>query len=234
MGIIDKNFHPSPVDIEAGQTILLDKPLRWTSFQAVKKVKYLTHAKKIGHAGTLDPLATGLLILCTGKATKMIETIQNAPKEYIGEIVLGKTTPSYDLETAFNAEFPTNHISKELIHETAKTFQGEVWQSPPLFSAIKIDGKRGYELARKGIEKEVMPRKILIEFFEITNILMPSVFFRLRCSKGTYVRSLAHDFGKALHSGAYLASLRRTKIGDFLVENALTIDELTTIFRYNK
>ncbi|HLO74205.1 MAG TPA: tRNA pseudouridine(55) synthase TruB [Flavobacterium sp.] len=216
-------------DFLEGKVILIDKPLTWSSFQAVNKLKYILKRKydlpkkfKIGHAGTLDPLATGLLIICTGKFTKKITEIQAQTKEYIGTIVLGATTPSYDLETEVNATFPTVHISEALILETTKQFLGEIDQKPPVFSAIKKDGKRLYEHARAGEEVEIQARKTTIYEFEITRIQLPEVDFRVKCSKGTYIRSLAYDFGLALQSGGYLSMLRRTKIGDYDVKNAVS------------
>lgn len=214
-------------EIKEGQVLLIDKPLEWTSFQVVNKIRWHIRKKfnikkiKVGHAGTLDPLASGLLILCTGKFTKRIETYQGQVKEYTGEITLGATTPSYDMETEVNETFPTEHITSELIHETTKQFIGEIDQKPPIFSALRKDGKRLYELAREGKETEIKARKIQILEFEITKIVEKKVQFRVVCSKGTYIRSLAYDFGKALDSGGYLSALRRTKIGDFNVENAL-------------
>ena len=211
-----------------GQILLVDKPLTWSSFQAVNKIKYAIKRKfpalrkiKIGHAGTLDPLATGLLIICTGKFTKKITEIQSQEKEYIGTIKLGETTPSYDLETEVNATFSTEHITKTLIFETTKQFLGEIDQKPPVFSAIKRNGKRLYEHARAGEEVEIQYRKTTIYEFEINRIELPEVDFRVTCSKGTYIRSLAYDFGLALHSGGHLTALRRTKIGKYSVENAL-------------
>ena len=219
-------------DYQNGQIILIDKPLQWTSFQAVNKMKYALINKaglpkkfKIGHAGTLDPLATGLLIVCTGKFTKRITEIQAQAKEYTGTIVLGATTPSYDLETEVDATFPTEHISEALIMETTKQFIGEIDQKPPVFSAIKKDGKRLYEHARAGEEVEIQSRKTTIHEFEITRIQLPEVDFRVTCSKGTYIRSLAFDFGLALQSGGHLSALRRTKIGDYSVENGVTPDD---------
>ena len=216
-------------DFLEGQILLIDKPLTWSSFQAVNKLKYVLKRKydlpkkfKIGHAGTLDPLATGLLIICTGKFTKKITEIQAQAKEYTGTIVLGATTPSYDLETEVDATFPTEHITETLILETTKQFLGEIDQKPPVFSAIKKDGKRLYEHARAGEEVEIASRKTTIFEFEITRIALPEVDFRVQCSKGTYIRSLAFDFGKALQSGGYLSVLRRTKIGDYSVENGIT------------
>ena len=217
----------SPENYTEGQVLLIDKPLKWSSFQAVNKLKYTLINKiglpkkfKIGHAGTLDPLATGLLIVCTGKFTKRISEIQNQAKEYTGTIFLGATTPSYDLETEVDATFPTDHITEELIHETVKQFLGEIDQVPPVFSAIKKDGKRLYEHARAGEEVEIASRKTTIYEFEITRIELPEIDFRVACSKGTYIRSLAFDFGRAMQSGSHLTALRRTKIGAYSVENA--------------
>lgn len=218
-------------DFKNGQFILIDKPLDWTSFQVVNKLRWAIKKKfglkkiKVGHAGTLDPLATGLLIVCTGKFTKKIETYQAQVKEYTGEIILGATTPSYDLETEIDNRFPTDHITEDLIHKTTKKFIGEINQKPPIFSAIKKDGKRLYELAREGKQTEIKSRKVTISAFEITKVNLPKVEFKVVCSKGTYIRSLAHDFGEALNSGAHLLSLRRTKIGDFNVKDAKSIDD---------
>ena len=214
-----------------GQVLLIDKPLTWTSFQVVNKIRWEIRQRfnikkiKVGHAGTLDPLATGLLILCTGKFTKKIDQYQAKVKEYTGEITLGGTTPSYDLESEVNAEFPTGHITEEMIHEATQEFVGEIDQKPPIFSALKKDGKRMYELARAGEEIEVTARKISISEFEITKIDFPKVQFRVVCSKGTYIRSLAYDFGLALKSGAHLSALRRTKIGEFLVDKAYSLED---------
>lgn len=216
-------------DFLEGEVILIDKPLTWSSFQAVNKLKYILKRKydlpkkfKIGHAGTLDPLATGLLIICTGKFTKKITEIQAQVKEYTGTIVLGATTPSYDLETEVDATFPTNHITEAIILETTNQFLGEIDQKPPVFSAIKKDGKRLYEHARAGEQVEIQSRKTTIYEFEITRVQFPEVDFRVKCSKGTYIRSLAYDFGLALQSGGHLSKLRRTKIGDYNVENAVS------------
>ena len=217
-------------DFKNGQVLLIDKPLEWTSFQAVNKLRW--HIKqrfkikkiKVGHAGTLDPLATGLLIICTGKQTKEIHTYQGQEKEYTGTFTVGATTPSYDLETEIDETYSTEHITEELLKETTKQFIGEIQQKPPIFSAIKKDGKRLYELARKGETTEIQARTVTITEFEITNINFPKVDFRVVCSKGTYIRSLAYDFGKALNSGAHLSTLRRTKIGDFSVDNATSIE----------
>jgi len=219
-------------DFLEGQILLIDKPLTWSSFQAVNKLKYTLIRKynlpkkfKIGHAGTLDPLATGLLIICTGKFTKKITEIQAQAKEYTGTITVGATTPSYDLETEIDATFPTDHISEALILETTKQFLGEIDQKPPVFSAIKKDGKRLYEHARAGEEVEIATRKTTIYEFEITRIALPEIDFRVKCSKGTYIRSLAYDFGIALNSGGHLTALRRTKIGDYSVENGISPEE---------
>ena len=213
-------------DFLNGQILLIDKPIEWSSFQAVNALKWAIRKKfslkkiKIGHAGTLDPLATGLLIICTGKFTKKIPELQGQVKEYTGTFTLGATTPSYDLETEVNGNFPIDHITDASIKDATTQFLGEIDQVPPIFSALKKDGKRLYELAREGKEVEIKSRKIEISEFEITRIDLPEVDFRVVCSKGTYIRSLAHDFGKALGSGAYLSELRRTKIGDFNVNNA--------------
>ena len=218
-------------DYQAGQVLLIDKPLNWTSFQVVNKLRWEIRQAfnikkiKVGHAGTLDPLATGLLIICTGKMTKQIDTFQGQIKEYTGTIVLGGTTPSFDLETEVNETFSTKHITEDLIHETTKQFIGEIDQFPPIFSALKKDGKRLYEYARAGEAVEVKSRKITIKSFEITKIDSNLVDFRVICSKGTYIRSLANDFGKALHSGGHLSVLRRTKIGDFHVDKTLSIED---------
>jgi tRNA pseudouridine55 synthase len=219
-------------DYQNGQVLLIDKPLNWTSFQAVNKIKYglinkvgLPKKFKIGHAGTLDPLASGLLLICTGKFTKKISELQGQAKEYTGTFFIGATTPSYDLETEIDETFPISHIDNELIHETVKQFLGEINQKPPIYSAIKKDGVRLYEHARAGEVIEIEFRKTTIHEFEITRIALPEIDFRVVCSKGTYIRSLAFDFGKALNSGAHLTSLRRTKIGDYLIENAIDVIE---------
>lgn len=214
-------------DFKSGQILLIDKPLTWSSFQAVNKVRWVIKKAfnikkiKVGHAGTLDPLATGLLVICTGKFTKRLQEFQGQIKEYTGEITLGGTTPSYDLETEVNETYPIDHISEELVHKATQQFIGTIEQYPPVFSAIKKDGKRLYEYARKEQEVVIESRQITIDEFEITKIDFPKLEFRVVCSKGTYIRSLAHDFGKALHSGAHLSKLRRTKIGDFSAANAI-------------
>lgn len=215
-------------DFKNGQVLLIDKPLTWTSFQAVNKLRWEIRQAfnikkiKVGHAGTLDPLATGLLIICTGKMTKQINTFQGQDKEYTGTFVLGSTTPSYDLETEIDHTFPTEHITEASIQKATEQFIGAIEQYPPIFSALKKDGKRLYEYAREGKDVEITSRKVHISEFEITNIDNDNIEFRVVCSKGTYIRSLAHDFGKALNCGAHLSVLRRTKIGDFDVKNAVT------------
>jgi tRNA pseudouridine55 synthase len=217
-------------DYQNGQFLLIDKPLNWTSFQVVNKLRWEIRQRysikkiKVGHAGTLDPLATGLLILCTGKFTKKIETYQAQEKEYTGTITVGGTTPSYDLETVIDEIFPTEHITETLIKEATQQFLGEIDQKPPIFSALKKDGRKLYEIARAGETVEIKTRKITISEFEITNINMPHIDFRVVCSKGTYIRSLAYDFGKALNSGGHLSALRRTKIGNYSVEDAESIE----------
>ena len=215
-----------------GQFLMIDKPLNWTSFQAVNKLKYalinhvgLPKKFKIGHAGTLDPLATGLLLICTGKFTKRISELQGQVKEYTGTFFVGATTPSYDLETEIDQRFEINHIDEVLINEAVKTFLGEIDQKPPIYSAIKKDGVRLYEHARAGETVEIASRKTTIYEFEITRINLPKIDFRIKCSKGTYIRSIAFDFGKALNSGAHLTALRRTKIGDYDVIEALDIEK---------
>ncbi|KUO65683.1 MAG: pseudouridine synthase [Lutibacter sp. BRH_c52] len=218
-------------DFKNGQILLIDKPLTWTSFQVVNKLRWNIRHKfglgklKVGHAGTLDPLASGLLIICTGNFTKKIDEYQAQVKEYTGEITLGATTPSFDLETEVDENFPVDHITADLIHKTSKQFVGDIAQIPPMFSAIKMAGVRMYDLARQGKTREITSRNITIQTFEITNITMPKVQFRIVCSKGTYIRSLAYDFGKALNSGGHLSQLRRTKIGDFNVNDALEVKD---------
>ncbi len=214
-------------DFLNGQVLLVDKPMGWSSFQAVNSIKWTLRRKfdlkkiKVGHAGTLDPLATGLLLICTGKFTKKIQELQGQLKEYTGTITLGATTPSFDLETEIDQSYPTDHLTEEQISNTTSKFLGKIEQQPPVFSAIKKDGKRLYEYAREGVNVEIKSRTIEILEFEILSISLPKVNFRVVCSKGTYIRSLAHDFGKALSSGGYLSALRRTKIGDYNVNNAL-------------
>jgi tRNA pseudouridine55 synthase len=224
------------MDFRAGEVLLINKPFKWTSFQLVNKMKWLlknhpslivdgkrTQAK-IGHAGTLDPLATGLLIVCTGKQTKNIEQYQAQEKEYTGTFYIGATTPCYDLEKEIDAYYPTEHITDELIYATTKQFIGKIQQTPPLFSAIKIEGKRAYDIARAGETAEIKSREVTISEFEITRIELPAVDFRVVCSKGTYIRSLARDFGLALHSGGHLTALCRTRIGGYKLEAAMSIE----------
>lgn len=224
-------------DFRAGEVLLIHKPYTWTSFQVVNKMKYLIKhhpslmldgkrvESKIGHAGTLDPLATGLLIVCTGKQTKNIEQYQAQEKEYTGTFYLGATTPCYDKEKEIDAYFPTKHITKDLIYATTKQFIGKIQQTPPLFSAIKIGGKRAYDIAREGKTAEIKPKEITITEFEITRISLPEVDFRVVCSKGTYIRSLAYDFGLALNSGAHLTALCRTRIGSYKLADAMSLEE---------
>ncbi|MBL0331007.1 MAG: tRNA pseudouridine(55) synthase TruB [Bacteroidetes bacterium] len=224
-------------DFRTGEVLLIHKPLKWTSFQVVNKMKWLikNHPSllldgkkvqpKIGHAGTLDPLATGLLIVCTGKQTKNIESYQAQEKEYTGTFYIGATTPCYDLEKEIDATYPTEHITEALIRETTKQFTGTIQQTPPLYSAIKIDGKRAYDIARAGQTAEIKSKEITISVFEITRIALPEVDFRVVCSKGTYIRSLARDFGEALKSGAHLIALCRTRIGEYKLEDAMSIED---------
>ena len=215
----------------SGEVLLIDKPLKWTSFQVVNKLRWEIRRAfdikkiKVGHAGTLDPLATGLLVICTGKMTKQIDTFQGQIKEYTGTLVLGSSTPSYDLETEIDHSFPTDHITEESIYNTTSQFIGDIQQFPPIFSALKKDGKRLYEFARAGEAVDIPSRTVSISLFEIIKIEGLNVDFRVVCSKGTYIRSLANDFGKALNSGAHLSALRRTKIGTFDVNVALTPEE---------
>ena len=219
------------LDFQTGEMILIDKELNWTSFDVVSKLRNSIKKKlnikkiKVGHAGTLDPLATGLLIICTGKMTKRIEEFAGLNKTYTGKITIGSTTPSYDLETKPNVFYPTDHIDENLIIETAKKFIGKIDQKPPVFSAVKKDGVRLYKLARKGVKVEVEKREIIIHDFLIKSVNFPEIEFSLTCSKGTYIRSLAHDFGKELGSGAHLSELRRTFIGDYSVDNSLKLME---------
>jgi tRNA pseudouridine55 synthase len=217
------------MDFELGEVLLVNKPITWTSFDVVNKLRYAIRKKlggkiKVGHAGTLDPLATGLLILCTGKMTKKIDEFTGMDKEYTGSFYIGGTTATYDSELEMNATFPTSHIDEVLLHKTAQSFIGEIEQMPPIYSAIKIDGSAAYIAARKGNDVIMKSRSVVIKEFELTKIEMPLVYFRVVCSKGTYIRSLAFDYGKALKSGAYLASLCRTKIGNFDLKDAKDVD----------
>lgn len=229
----------NPEDFITGTVLLLDKPLYWTSFDVVKKIKALLRHRlkikkiKVGHAGTLDPLATGLLIICTGKSTKEIETYQNQKKEYTGTFFLGASTPSSDLETQPDEIYPTVHIDSELVQKATEKFSGEIEQVPPLFSAKKIEGERAYFHARRGDTTILKPNKVFIHQFEITKFELPEADFRIVCSKGTYIRAIARDFGKEIKSGAYLKALRRTKIGNFSVDDAWSIDDLENFFTKN-
>ena len=216
----------APYDFEAGAILLLDKPLTWTSFDLVKKTKFALKIKKIGHAGTLDPLASGLLIMCTGKFTKRIEEIQAQEKEYTGTFTIGATTPSFDLETEIDSTFPTEHITPELLEAAAQTFVGEIDQVPPIYSAVKINGERAYALARRGEDAEIKSKRITIKAFDLTAIEGNQVHFRVVCSKGTYIRSLARDFGLQLGCGAYLSKLVRTRIGEYRLEDAMDLAQL--------
>ena len=221
----------SKEDFESGVVLLINKEINWTSFDVVKKIKNLLKEKfsfkkiKVGHAGTLDPLATGLLVVCTGKSTKMISEIQNQKKEYIGELTMGATTPSYDLETEIDNRYDISNISESDIFSKTKLFIGEVFQKPPIFSAIKVKGERLYEKARRGEKINIKKRKITIYNFKLTEILLPKIHFIIECSKGTYIRSIAHDFGKSLNNGAHLSKLVRTKIGEFDLKDAKSIIE---------
>lgn len=218
-------------NFQAGQVLLIDKPLDWTSFDVVKKIRNSIRIKKVGHAGTLDPLATGLLIICTGKKTKSIESFMGQEKEYTGEFTLGQTTPTFDLESEPTEAVPVDHLDLETLNKAKEEFTGEISQIPPMHSAVKVDGKRVYELARKGEEVKLKSRQVIISEFEITRLDLPKVEFRVKCSKGTYIRSLANDFGKALGVGAHLSGLRRTKIGDFSVDDAHQLDELVAYLK---
>lgn len=219
-----------------GEVLLVDKPITWTSFDVVGKLRNTMKPLKlkVGHAGTLDPLATGLLIICTGKLTKQIDSFQAEDKEYTGTITLGATTPSYDLETEVDQTFNISAITEEQIYAAAKTFEGEIDQFPPAHSALKINGERVYEKARRGEEVELKSRRVTINSFKIEKIELPLVYFKIKCSKGTYIRSIANDFGKALNNGSYLSSLRRTMSGDFHVDNAWNLEELIAAIREQK
>ncbi len=235
--------YPISINVEQGCVLLINKPLTWTSFDVVNKLRYILlrslhkfkeikegekRKLKVGHAGTLDPLATGLLIVCIGKETKNIDQYMATEKEYTGSFYIGATRPSYDNETEIDQTYPTEHITTELIHQTTQQFIGDMMQLPPLYSAIKKDGVRLYESARAGTEVELTPRPVTIKAFEITKIEMPIVEFRVVCSKGTYIRSLAYDFGKALNSGAHLNSLCRTRSGNYLLSDAHTVEEVVS------
>ena len=220
-------------EFTSGKVLLIDKPLHWTSFDAVNRIKAMLKHRlglkkiKVGHAGTLDPLASGLLIICTGKMTRSIESFQSLEKEYTGTFFLGATTPSSDLETHPDRQFPTDHIDMNLARETTKKVTGKIQQIPPLYSAKKIEGKRAYSHAREGSDMILKPNEVEISEFIITRFELPDVDFRVVCSKGTYIRALARDFGEALHSGAYLKALQRTRIGQFSVEQAMTMEQIS-------
>jgi len=234
MDFFKQNFNSE--ELQEGQIFLIDKPLGWTSFQVVNKIRW--HLKnttglkklKVGHAGTLDPLATGLLLICTGKKTKIISTLQDSEKEYTGTFKLGATTPSYDLETEIDETFSIEHVTSEILEKTTKQFIGKIQQQPPVFSALKKDGKRLYEYARAGQSVEIQKRDVTVVEFKITNTELPNINFLIRCSKGTYIRSLAHDFGKSISSGAHLTALTRTQSGGFKLEDAYTMD---SVLNYN-
>ena len=214
-----------------GEILYIDKPLHWSSFDAVKRVRGMLVRRlklkkiKVGHAGTLDPLATGVMIVCTGKATKRIDELQAHVKEYIATIALGATTPSFDLETEIDETFPTEHITRELVDEALSQFIGEIQQVPPAFSACKVDGKRAYKMARKGHEVELKPKLLVIDKIELLEYSQTSITIRVVCSKGTYIRALARDIGKALNSGGHLTALRRTRVGDVSIAQCMSVDD---------
>ncbi|GAB5417504.1 MAG: tRNA pseudouridine(55) synthase TruB [Crocinitomicaceae bacterium] len=224
-------------EFKEGKTLIVDKPLNWTSFDVVNKLRWNLKQKlkvkkiKVGHAGTLDPLATGVLVICSGKHTKLIETLQAGEKTYTGTILLGKTTPSFDLETEYDQEFPTDHINEALLEEARASFLGEIDQMPPIYSAKQVDGKRAYDLARAGKEVKLKTNKVTITDFKIDTTRFPEVDFEISCSKGTYIRSIAHDFGKALNSGGTLIALRRTRSGDQRIEEAHSVDHWIEMIR---
>ncbi|EAS20509.1 tRNA pseudouridine(55) synthase TruB [Nonlabens mediterrranea] len=234
---MDPNQKPVTNPYQLGQVLLIDKPLGWSSFQVVNKIRWLIKQEygikkiKVGHAGTLDPLASGLLIICTGKETKNIHVYQAQEKEYTGTITLGATTPSYDLETEIDNRFPISELTEENLIQTTNQFTGDIMQKPPIYSAIKKDGKRLYELARAGETTEIKEREVNVQAFELTQIKLPKVDFRIACSKGTYIRSMAHDYGKALNNGGHLSALRRTAIGNYRVENAISLEEFEADFK---
>lgn len=225
------------MDFISGEILKIDKPLGWTSFDAVKRIRGILSRRmkikklKVGHAGTLDPLATGVMIIVTGKATKLIEQLQSGVKEYVATIRLGATTPSFDLETEIDATYPTDHITRELVEKTLANFVGTIEQIPPKFSAVKIEGKRAYELARKGKELELKPKKLVIDEIELLDFSPEQITIRVICSKGTYIRALARDIGAALQSGGHLTALRRTRVGDTTIADCLSIDETAELLR---
>lgn len=219
------------MNFKEGEVLYFDKPYRWTSFALVNKIRYHVSRKlgvkkiKVGHAGTLDPLATGVMIVCTGKATKRIEEFQYHTKEYVATLQLGATTPSYDLEKEIDATYPTGHITREWVEETLQRFVGAIEQVPPAFSACKVDGKRAYELARKGDEVQLKPKTLVIDEIELLECALPEIKIRVVCSKGTYIRALARDIGEALHSGAHLTALCRTRVGEVTLENCMKVED---------
>lgn len=224
-------------NFEEGEIICIDKPLGWTSFDAVKRLRtvllkrYGVKKFKVGHAGTLDPLATGVMIVCTGKATKLIDSLQAGVKEYIATLALGATTPSFDMETEIDARFPVDHIDRRLVEETLKRFTGTIEQIPPAFSACKVNGKRAYKLARKGQDVELKPKVLVIDTLELLDFTPQSIKIRVVCSKGTYIRALARDIGEALGSGAYLTTLRRTRVGEVTIDNCLSVDDAANMIK---
>lgn len=225
------------MDYISGEILVIDKPYRWTSFDAVKRLRGAVQRRlnakrfKVGHAGTLDPLATGVLLVCTGRATKRIAELQEGMKEYVAEITFGATTPSYDLEKEIDATYPWEHITQELIAETLPKFQGHVMQVPPVFSAVKVDGKRAYNYARKGKEVEIKAKPLEIKELEVLNWEAPKLTLRVLCSKGTYIRALARDLGEAMNSGAHLTALRRTRVGDYTIDDAMSLDQALELIK---
>jgi tRNA pseudouridine55 synthase len=228
--ITKETIHNRNVDFESGEIILIDKPFRWTSFKVVNKIRIATGAKKVGHAGTLDPLATGLLIICTGKKTKEMTTFQDQEKTYTGIITLGKSSPSMDLETEAEGQRELIDIDEEKIHSAKEKFVGRIMQKPPMYSALKVGGKTLYKIARKGKTVEREYREVTVSKFEITGINLPDITFEIKCSKGTYIRVIANDLGEQLGCGGLLSSLRRTEIGSYCVDNALSVDEFIETF----
>lgn len=220
-----------------GEILYIDKPLGWTSFDAVKRMRGALSRRlglkkiKVGHAGTLDPLATGVMILCTGRATKRIDELQAGVKEYVATVALGATTPSFDLETEIDATYPTNHITRQLVENVLQSFKGRIEQIPPSFSACKVDGKRAYELARKGKEVDLKPKILVIDEIELIDFSPESITIRVVCSKGTYIRALARDIGRALDSGGHLTALRRTRVGDVSVDKCLSVDQAAELIK---
>lgn len=225
------------MDYISGEILVIDKPYRWTSFDAVKRLRGAVQRRlnakrfKVGHAGTLDPLATGVLLVCTGRATKRIAELQEGMKEYVAEITFGATTPSYDLEKEIDATYPWEHITSELIAETLPKFQGHVMQVPPVFSAVKVDGKRAYNYARKGKEVEIKAKPLEIKELEVLNWEAPKLTLRVLCSKGTYIRALARDLGEAMNSGAHLTALRRTRVGEYTINDAMSLDQALELIK---